>query len=260
MESAEQKADRQEKLNRLRGLLNEMEHRQASHRPVGAHDAAFDTGDVEAHWQKRDTSCTGSSFGSTRTERIVWANSVSGEEGDLEVPRSVARSFDERPRRFESFGDLEEYIAQLEQDCALEQVTSWLRARERSTGDIRRRLLDAGYSPASTAFATKRATELGILNDSRFAETFILAKSRAGWGRKRIEDELGRDGVDLSSVPGYPEAFFSNESEEERARALLAKKSVPMRDPVPKLARFLAGKGFPSSLALRLARERVQDV
>ena len=80
---------------------------------------------------------------------------------------------------------------------------------------------------------------------------------RRGWGRIKIEQELQRRGVDPAEIPGYPEEFFDEHSDVERAAALLARKSIPENKPFEKLVRHLMSKGFSYSIARDAVQQRL---
>lgn len=191
---------------------------------------------------------------------VAWgADGPEGEEeGRVAVPRCVARKFGSAPRPFASQTRLDAYLADLSAQTAFERVETALRSRERSAAEMTRRLADDGFAPEQARAAVERAVRCGLVDDARYAETFVASKVRAGWGRARIERELARGGVDPRRLlEGWPEAYLDRDGERERARTLLAKKPVPAKNPVEKLARFLVTKGYDPGCALSLARERV---
>ena len=178
---------------------------------------------------------------------------------ELSVPTSVAKAFGQQHRTFSSTAAFDDALERCLADCAWKRLLSMTGARERSAAHIERALRDEGFPRDVARTATQRARTCQLIDDARFAETFIRAKLRAGWGRQRIERALAQEGVDPSCAPGYPEEFFASDSEEQRAWAALQRKPIPERNPEQKLARFLAGRGFPPSLSLRLAHRRVSE-
>lgn len=179
--------------------------------------------------------------------------------GTTRVPVSVARAFGQERRTFASPDAFDEALARCAAQCAWKRLLSMTGARERSAAHIERALVDEGFSRDVARDAVQRARTCQLVDDARFAETFIRAKLRAGWGRQRIERALAQEGVDATLAPGYPEEYFDAGDEERRAWEALLRKPVPARNPEQKLARFLAGRGFSPGLALRLARRRVEE-
>ena len=124
-----------------------------------------------------------------------------------------------------------------------------LTARERSVQEARKRLLDKGYTRESSSHAIERALACGLLDDQRFAEGLIKDRLSAGWGRRRIDQDLYLFGIAKASIEGYPEAFFNEDDELEQA--LLALKHHRSRSKNPRQAayRHLVSKGYSSDIA-----------
>ena len=138
-------------------------------------------------------------------------------------------------------------------------LTEMLARRDHAESEIRRKLSSYGFRDIEIEGSISRARELRFLNDDRFASYFIEERVRRGWGRRRIEAELSRRGVDACEVPGYPDAFFTEEGDLERARALLARRRVPEQRAYEKLVRFLVSRGFPFGVAADAVRERLSQ-
>ncbi len=101
--------------------------------------------------------------------------------------------------------------------------------RQRSTVELRRRLLDKGHTDEAVTAALTRLTADGFLDDDAFARAFVHDKRAAGgWGRARLERELARLGVPVAAV----EAAVAGEGEAEgdelaRALAVLDRRPSP---------------------------------
>ena len=191
---------------------------------------------------------------------IDWHDEQTGEQGTIDgLPSAVAKAFGSHERRYDSVAELQRSLEALTAQVAFDRVVAMASARERSSHDCVQKLVDEGFDRAVATNAVGRATRYAIIDDKRFAEAFIGSKLRTGWGRRRIERTLAEQhGVDVGSFEGYPERYYGDtDTEEDRARALLAKKSVPAKNPVEKLARFLVTRGFDTGRAFRLAKERV---
>lgn len=141
------------------------------------------------------------------------------------------------------------HIHALEARVAMTQVTEMLGRRDHSIDEVRVKLRQYGYRPEEIEPVLSRAQELRYLDDTRFAVYFVEERKRRGWGRRKIELELSRKGISPDDLLGYPDRFFSEDEDLERARALLDRKSIPAARPFEKLVRFLMGKGFSYSLA-----------
>ena len=78
--------------------------------------------------------------------------------------------------------------------------------------------------------------------------------SRRDGGRVRIERELSRRGIEASDVPGWPELYLSEESEEEDClRARWPRRRITgEKNDYEKIVRFLSSRGYPLGLATRI--------
>lgn len=202
-----------------------------------------------------------SSFSARRTLRCIgWHNEQTGEEGTVaSLPLAVAKEFGSSEHRYGSVEELHHALEAMAAQAAFDRVVALASARERSSHDCTQKLVDEGFDRAVATGAVDRAVRYAIVDDARFAEAFIGTKQRSGWGQRRIERTLAEQhGIDTTALEDYPQRYYGNaETEEERARALLAKKPVAAKNPVEKLARFLVTRGFDTGCAFRLAKERV---
>ncbi len=73
-----------------------------------------------------------------------------------------------------------------------------LGARPLSRRELEKRLLEKGIAEADARAAADWLEEYGVLNDAEYACTLVRHYSRRGYGRRRIESELYRRGVDRS--------------------------------------------------------------
>ena len=72
----------------------------------------------------------------------------------------------------------------------LEAALRFLEARQRSSAEVRRRLLMHGYRPDLVEGAIERLTELAMLDDAAFAQAWVESRDRA---RPRSERALRRE-------------------------------------------------------------------
>ena len=137
---------------------------------------------------------------------------------------------------------------------AMKSLVRLLAARERSVHEARKRLLEKGYSSESCASALERALACGLLDDQRFAEDLIKDKLAAGWGKHRIDQELYRFGIAKDTLEGYPEAYFLEEEQLQRALNTLERYHTRSKNPQQQAYRYLVGKGYSSSIAAAAVR------
>lgn len=83
----------------------------------------------------------------------------------------------------------------------LEAALRFLEARQRSTAEVRRRLLTAGYGADLVEGAIDRLAGLAILDDEAFARAWVESRDRARpRGERAIRAELRLKGVDHATV------------------------------------------------------------
>lgn len=194
--------------------------------------------------------------------QISWE----GPEGTAtdQVPVAVARAllkegeFRERPVRDRA--DFLGRLRVLNTRCAEARLRALVDRRDYAVHEARGKLVQDGYPGAVVEDVLARAQSGRLLDDGRFTEGFVRGKRGAGWGRRRIEQELQRRGIDPDRLAGWPEEYFSEDDEEERAWALVARRSVPAKNPYEKTVRFLVGKGYDYGVAKRCARRVLEGL
>jgi regulatory protein len=134
--------------------------------------------------------------------------------------------------------------------------------RDRSEAELRGRLGRAGFDEQVVERIVSEARTVGLVDDARFVRLYIAGKKRSGWGCVRIERELKRYGIELRPSAGYPEAFFSDEDEVDRARLCLTRLRSRARDQQSAQYRHLLSTGFSPTTAWKALRslERAQPI
>ena len=130
--------------------------------------------------------------------------------------------------------------------------------RDRTTAELTLALQKSGYDAPDVSEALRRLTELGYLDDARFAKSraaLLLQEGKHGVERVRaqllaqgVSPELAAEGLALAEEE-------LGISPLEAARALLVKRGLlhGMEPRVrAKAARFLSGRGFPESVVEQL--------
>ena len=190
--------------------------------------------------------------------RVRWEGPT-GSTGELRVARVVAKAFGSDRRPYDTQPDIMGRVRAIEHEKAWERLQSLVKARERCGADLESRLTSEGFPRPCAHEAVERARRCLLVDDARFAGSFVRSKARAGWGRERVARELRRLGVDDADMEPALDETLPRDDELARARELLARRRVPDTNPVPKLARFLVGRGFNSSVAFSVARERAGE-
>jgi regulatory protein len=105
-------------------------------------------------------------------------------------------------RRNRTYGERSAAKAAIDDpQVVLDAAARFLEARSRSVDEVRRRLTGAGFRAELVEGAIARLTELGVLDDEAFARAWLASRDRARpRGERAIRQELGRKGVDRSSV------------------------------------------------------------
>lgn len=189
--------------------------------------------------------------------KVRFIDDASGENVYPVPPRVARAALKELPDLPCELHSLSEWLLGIDERLCYAAMLEMLARRDHAVREVEQKLARTGYRRASIEAAVARAQQQRFLNDERFSDYFIRERVQRGWGRRKIELELKRRGVDVSMLPGYPETYFSREDDLERASALLARKRIPDRDPYPKLMRFLVGKGFDYAVASQAARDRL---
>jgi len=160
-----------------------------------------------------------------------------------------------------------------ERPLAMERALNALSYRARSAGELRTRLLRAGFAPGTVETVLDRLQELGYLDDGEFARNLAGARARKGYGPRRAYADLRRGGVGEAVAREAVDWAFSgdaDESSEEEGGSteLLAAREAAERrynrgqgsDAVARrVYGFLSRRGFSAEVCADVAREFRQE-
>ena len=126
-------------------------------------------------------------------------------------------------RRREGFNEKRERLGAVDDPAVvLEAALRFLEPRQRSIGEVRRRLTRVGYQPELVEGAIARLVELGVLDDEAFARSWIESRDRARpRGQRALRSELAQKGIDRQT--SY-EVMAKREVSEPEADAAAAKR------------------------------------
>lgn len=155
-----------------------------------------------------------------------------------------------------------------ERPLAMERALNALSYRARSAGELRARLLRAGFAPETVEAVLARLSELGYLDDGEFARNLAGARARKGYGPRRAYADLRRGGVDEAvareAVDGVfapeedPEASNGDASPELAAAREAAERRYNLGEGSDAQARrvygFLSRRGFSAEVCAEVAR------
>lgn len=138
---------------------------------------------------------------------------------------------------------------------AFARIQRLVASRERCTHELRERLARDGVEPQAIDAALERAVSCGLVDDIRFASLLISSRVSQGKGQSGIRSELERLGISPEALPGWPDAFFSDdESEFNRALDILRRRPPHAKNVRDAAFRRLVGKGYSHDIAARAAR------
>ena len=208
-----------------------------------------------------DRRTLGLGYGARPRATLTVVTEDRGEER-ISLPVSVGRVLKSKTDAHElnpgSRAELLYEVREMSGRCAALRVEKLVDKRDYSAQELSNKLALDGFSASIREAAVSRAQDCGLVNDNRYAATFIRTKLSSGWGVSRIERELRLRGIELREVPGWPEEFVEEGDEDERAYAVASTRRIAEKNGFEKLVRFLCGRGFSMGCAVRAAR-RVMD-
>jgi len=143
-----------------------------------------------------------------------------------------------------------------------DRAVMMLAARGRAAKDLERQLIRKGEPAEFARLAVDRLRDEGFVDDELFARSFVRSKAAgAGLARRRLQQELGRRGVDRGIADEAIAEVFEEDAIDEDASALqLAQKrnrSLRSEDAQSRRRRvyaFLARRGFSPDVIERALR------
>jgi len=135
------------------------------------------------------------------------------------------------------------------QKSALNKIINYCNYRDRSTKEIKTKLLDLNYSIEIIDSAISQAIELRIVDNLRFSKSFSRGKNQKNrWGKIKIAYELKNKGLNNKEIT------FGLESIEEKTYYKILMKSIEVYKRKSKnfeknkLIKHLINKGYETSL------------
>jgi regulatory protein len=134
-----------------------------------------------------------------------------------------------------------------------EKALDLLGRRDHSCGELRIKLMQRDYPPRIIDRIIQRMKELGLLDDARFASSWIALRTRRHCeGRIKLLASLSRKGVERAVAEDALNHHFSDQEEDEAlqraADQLLTRSSATARSVTAALLR----KGFPQGKVYRI--------
>lgn len=133
--------------------------------------------------------------------------------------------------------------------------------RDQNSVLLQKRLVREGFDAAFVEQAVERALEIGLIDDFRWADMIVRSRISAGKGISGIRRELAEGGIDLETLPEWPEGYaVDGQSEHDRALRALLKRPPRAKNKRAAAYRRLVSKGFSYSVAQTVAREWTESL
>ncbi len=136
-----------------------------------------------------------------------------------------------------------------------------LARREHSRAELRAKLAAKGCAADVAEAVVGRLEAERLLSEDRFAESYVQARRRRGYGPVRIREELSRRGLDDDTIARWLDAG-SREWLEEMRRVRRKKFGTTMPGDYrerARQARFLQYRGFPAEQIRQILSHRDHD-
>jgi regulatory protein len=133
---------------------------------------------------------------------------------------------------------------------ARQSALRFLERRMRSVQEIEKKLREKEFSTETIAATLEFLRHYGMIDDDAFARAFVNDQLvRRPIGRRRLEQELRRKGIDKEAAGSTVADIVDDDAELRNALAAAEKKLGTLRQDDPRkrersLANFLAGRGF----------------
>jgi len=144
---------------------------------------------------------------------------------------------------------------------AFEAALRALERKERTAAELTAWLESRGYAPGAIEAAVSRLTEIGELDDARFARRYADDKRELrGWGASRIREALEARGVGPALIDSALSAE-SHEAQVGRAGELLARRGRPLmdQDDRARALGYLTRRGYDYEIAYEAVRVAARD-
>ncbi|MCP1622404.1 recombination regulator RecX [Pseudomonas nitroreducens] len=150
---------------------------------------------------------------------------------------------------------------ELDNPVAVRRVAMDLLARrEHGRAELSRKLRQRGATQDLIDPALDRLAEEGLLNESRYLESYIASRARAGYGPVRIREELAQRGLPRGEIDGA--LSESDVDWNENLREVWRRKFAGLPQDARERAqqgRFLSYRGYSMEAISRLLSGRRSD-
>lgn len=147
-------------------------------------------------------------------------------------------------------------MAVLDSEAAIRLAAMNLLARrEHGRVEITRKLLRSGASEALIEPVLDRLQQQGLFSESRYLQSYIRSRARAGFGPLRIREELGQRGIAREEIQqALDEAGIDwQDNLQDLWQRRFGEKPRDAKEKA-RQGRFLLYRGFPHEMVSRLLR------
>ncbi len=140
---------------------------------------------------------------------------------------------------------------------ALKYALNILNRKDYTVFEMVNKLTAKGFNKDIIDNAIAYLKSNNFLNDERYAENFIYFKLKNGYGRKRIEYDLSKKGIEKNII----EQYTNNIDETHYARLIFETKIKQLKkdkNVKAKMYNFLARRGFDYDIINRIINEEGQ--
>ena len=127
---------------------------------------------------------------------------------------------------------------------AKEKALALLDRRDYSRAELLRKLTEKDYDEAEAAEAVDRLTELGFVDDARYAPIIVRHYAAKGYGPQRVRQELQRRGIPKELWDTAMQEMPQQDDTVDRLLRSKLKSDAPDRAELKRASDFLLRKGY----------------
>jgi len=127
---------------------------------------------------------------------------------------------------------------------AKERALAMLDRRDYSAAELRKKLVEKGEDEAEAAAAVERLTELGFVDDARYAPLVVRHYAAKGYGPRRVLQELQARGIPRELWDAAMEQMPVQDDAVDRLLRSRLKSDAPDRAELKRASDFLLRKGY----------------
>jgi regulatory protein len=151
-------------------------------------------------------------------------------------------------------------------EAAYATAVSLLARRPHTRKELEQKLLQRGYADKIRSDVIRRLNEHAFIDDETTCENYCLELIRKGFGPRAIRQRLAGRGIDNGLIRKALTAHYPLEAVRESARRAAVRKLKQLESRYaeksklrPRLARFLAQRGFPADIVHEVMDDVIDD-